>query len=164
MFEKGSCCLFMCCSSQEACFRREINVPSGMASLLCCRSSMRAATPTVTSPMPTPFLRYPHSTSPSKEAVKWLVLASSFFFLLSVLLWKLVGKIVMWPLFFLAVIIIPAVCGGHVLCHRGQEDRSGIHLPQHVHFWPLWWSWCKSYILVVLLDWSCYFWRINSHV
>lgn len=101
MFEKGSCCLFMCCSSQEACFRREINVPSGMASLLCCRSSMRAAIPTVTSPMPTPFLRYPHSTSPSKEAVKWLVLASFFFFfLLSVLLWKLVGKIVMWPLFF----------------------------------------------------------------
>lgn len=162
MFEKDSCCLFMCCSSQEVCFRREINVPSGMASLLCCRSSMRAAIPTVTSPMPTPFLRYPHSTSPSNGFCE--MTGFSLFFLLSVLLWKLVGKSSNVTTVFLAVIIIPAVCGGHVLCHRGQEDRSGIHLPQHVHFWPLWWSWCKSYILVVLLDWSCYFWGINSHV
>lgn len=70
----------MCCSSQEACFRREINVPSGMASLLCCRSSMRAAIPTVTSPMPTPFLRYPHSTSPSNGGCEMTGFSFSFCF------------------------------------------------------------------------------------
>lgn len=45
------------CSSLEACFRREINLLSGMASLTCSRSSTRAATPTVTSPTLTAFSR-----------------------------------------------------------------------------------------------------------
>lgn len=72
----------MCCSSQEACFRREINVPSGMASLLCCRSFMRAAIPTVTSPMPTPFLRYPHSKGPSNGGCE--ITGFSYFFFCSV--------------------------------------------------------------------------------
>lgn len=51
------CVWFMCCSSQEACYRSEIKEPSGMASQFCCRSSTRAVTPTVTSHTPTIFLR-----------------------------------------------------------------------------------------------------------
>lgn len=40
-------------------------------------------------------------------------------------------------------IVIKVVLWGDDLCHRGQKNCSGIHLPQHVHFWPFWWSWCK---------------------
>lgn len=46
------------CSSLEACFRREINLLSGMASLTCSRSSTRAATPTATSPTLMAISRY----------------------------------------------------------------------------------------------------------
>lgn len=50
------------------------------------------------------------------------------------LLWKLSEKL--FPLVFLhfcPVAIVPALHGGHVFCHGGQEDRSGIHLPKHAH-------------------------------
>lgn len=30
-------------------------------------------------------------------------------------------------------VVFPAVHGGHVLCDRGQEDGSGVLLPQYVH-------------------------------
>lgn len=46
-------------------------------------------------------------------------------------------------IFFLLEFIITALDGGHVFCHRRQENCSGIHLPQHIHLWPVRWSWCK---------------------
>lgn len=136
----------MCHSSQEACSRREINEPSGMASLLCCRSFMKAAIPTVTSPMLTTFLRYSFSPASSKkEAVDYCWLNKCF--TLKTWWFKLHVNNV-----FLSGIIITTLHGGHVFCHRGQEDCSGIHLSQHIHLWPLWWSWCKFDIPI-----ACYF-------
>lgn len=128
--------LFACPSYQEACSRREINEPSGMASPRCCRGSTKAAIPTVISPRPTAFSRYLHNTcSTSRGITRSCHLCVWVFFL-----WDFSLHVVN---VFLSGIIIPALHGGHVFRYGGQEDRSGIHLPQHVHLWPLRWSGCK---------------------